>query len=203
MALGYLDSAKLTAIADSIRSKTGKSATMTVDEMPDEIEAIETGGGGSNIVEGEVTITAEKGTVQTIDLSYSGTGYPIACFIWPRNGTFDPDDDTPWYGTIQRYAVGVYSMVKQKKSARPNYYSNALLNNGSVVLLYKSSTSSASNYSSRITAAEWVFNNSEEPTASTRCVAFSNYKTMKLFVANTSYGFMNGASYRYLIVYSQ
>lgn len=48
MALGYLDDSKLTAIADSIRSKTGKSATMTVDEMPDEIESISGGGGGGN-----------------------------------------------------------------------------------------------------------------------------------------------------------
>ena len=46
MALGYLDDSKLYAIADAIRSKTGKAATMTVDDMPDEIESISGGGGG-------------------------------------------------------------------------------------------------------------------------------------------------------------
>lgn len=45
MALGYLDDSKLYAIASAIRAKTGDSATMTVDDMPDEIESIETGGG--------------------------------------------------------------------------------------------------------------------------------------------------------------
>lgn len=43
MALGYLDDSKLYAIASAIRSKTSKSATMTVDEMPEEIESITTG----------------------------------------------------------------------------------------------------------------------------------------------------------------
>lgn len=35
----------LTAIADAIRKKTGKTATMTVSQMKDEIESIEAGGG--------------------------------------------------------------------------------------------------------------------------------------------------------------
>jgi len=40
MAIGYLDDSKLTAIANSIRTKTGSSSTMTVDDMPTEIAAI-------------------------------------------------------------------------------------------------------------------------------------------------------------------
>lgn len=36
---------KLTAIADAIREKTGKTDGMTLDQMPGEIESIETGGG--------------------------------------------------------------------------------------------------------------------------------------------------------------
>jgi len=43
MALGYLDNSKLYAIASAIRAKTSKSATMTVDEMPDEIGSITAG----------------------------------------------------------------------------------------------------------------------------------------------------------------
>lgn len=37
---------KLTAIADAIRSKTGKTNTMTLDQMPTEIESIRSGGSG-------------------------------------------------------------------------------------------------------------------------------------------------------------
>lgn len=43
MALGYLDDSKLYAIASAIRAKTGGSATMSVDDMPDEIGSISTG----------------------------------------------------------------------------------------------------------------------------------------------------------------
>lgn len=38
---------KLTAIANAIRGKTGKSDSMTLDQMPTEIAGIATGGGGS------------------------------------------------------------------------------------------------------------------------------------------------------------
>lgn len=42
---------KLTAIADAIRSKTGKTNGLTLDAMPGEIEGIETGGGGDTSIE--------------------------------------------------------------------------------------------------------------------------------------------------------
>lgn len=40
---------KLTAIANAIRNKTGKTDPMTLEQMPGEIEGIETGGGGEEI----------------------------------------------------------------------------------------------------------------------------------------------------------
>lgn len=39
---------KLTAIGDAIRSKTGGSDLLTLDEMPQEIQSIQTGGGGTS-----------------------------------------------------------------------------------------------------------------------------------------------------------
>ena len=39
---------KLSAIGDAIRAKTGKTATMTLDEMPTEIASIQTGGGSTD-----------------------------------------------------------------------------------------------------------------------------------------------------------
>ena len=44
-----VEGVKLTAIANAIRDKTGKSDEMTVDEMPSEIKGIPTGGGGGRI----------------------------------------------------------------------------------------------------------------------------------------------------------
>ena len=39
---------KLTAVADAIRNKTGKTEVMTLDQMPVEIDGINTGGGQIN-----------------------------------------------------------------------------------------------------------------------------------------------------------
>lgn len=46
---------KLSAIGDAIRAKTGKTALLTLDQMPTEIAAIETGGGGGSCPAVEVT----------------------------------------------------------------------------------------------------------------------------------------------------
>lgn len=53
---------KLTAIGDAIRSKTGGSELLTLDEMPQEIQSIQTGGGGTSdtsladsILDGSIT----------------------------------------------------------------------------------------------------------------------------------------------------
>ena len=63
---------KLKAIADAIRAKTGKSDTITLAEMPTEIENISTGGGGS-------AVTVQRKDVNFVD--YDGTllySYTIA-----------------------------------------------------------------------------------------------------------------------------
>lgn len=41
--------AKLTSVADAIRKKSGKTAVMTLDDMPTEIDNLETGGGGGSV----------------------------------------------------------------------------------------------------------------------------------------------------------
>lgn len=56
---------RLTAIADSIRSKTGGSDTLTLEEMPIAIEGIETGGGGGDIdalIDGSITEISSNAT---------------------------------------------------------------------------------------------------------------------------------------------
>lgn len=58
---------KMTAIADAIRDKTGKTDTLTLDQMATEIAGIETGGGGitvddiaSKLITGDIILTTEK-----------------------------------------------------------------------------------------------------------------------------------------------
>lgn len=53
---------KLKSIADAIRGKTGKTDGLTLDQMPGEIEGIETGGGGGS---GEFSYTCDAYAVHT------------------------------------------------------------------------------------------------------------------------------------------
>lgn len=84
MALGYLDDSKLYAIASAIRAKTGDSATMTVDDMPDEIGSISTG------AQVEPLSVTENGT-------YSApTGYaysPVTVNVSGGGGDWEPVGD--------------------------------------------------------------------------------------------------------------
>lgn len=55
---------QLTSIADAIRAKTGGTASLTLDEMPNEIESIQTGGGSSAPVSAnDVTFYDYDGTI--------------------------------------------------------------------------------------------------------------------------------------------
>lgn len=73
---------KLTAVADAIRYKTGKTDPLTLDQMVTEVEGIETGGGGSSIPNGSrVTFGYENGipaerealyAIQSTDLNELG-----------------------------------------------------------------------------------------------------------------------------------
>lgn len=59
----------LIAIADSVRSKTGTTGRMKITEIPQKIEAIETGG-NINLQEKALTITSNGITTVTPDTSY-------------------------------------------------------------------------------------------------------------------------------------
>lgn len=70
---------KLTAIADAIRGKTGKTGSLTLAQMATEISGIQTGGGGSMFVSSAVGIlpTVYKGTASsefTLNFESSAVG---------------------------------------------------------------------------------------------------------------------------------
>ena len=61
---------KMTAIADAIRGKTGKTDTLTLDQMATEIAAIETGGGGFSF---EQIATPDGVVIDNLDLDFNIT----------------------------------------------------------------------------------------------------------------------------------
>lgn len=70
---------KLTAIGDAIRSKTGGSDLLTLDEMPQEIQSIQTGGGGTSdtsladsILDGTITSYSSDTLTEIKSNGFSG-----------------------------------------------------------------------------------------------------------------------------------
>ena len=64
MSKGYCEKSELTAIADAIRSKSGKTDTLTLAQMPTEIESLSTGGGEEY---GTVTFNGKVSSPLTIN----------------------------------------------------------------------------------------------------------------------------------------
>lgn len=81
---------KLTAIANAIRSKTGKSATLTLEQMVTEITGVETGGGlptGINeIAYGESTLTSDQ-TSGIWGVSHGMMSSPNFAFVMIKTDT--------------------------------------------------------------------------------------------------------------------
>ena len=199
MSRAIITESLLTGIADAIRAKLGGSDAYTPSEMATAIASIPTGGGGAtNVVQGTFTGTT-TGAAMAIDLGYTGNGYPIAAVVYPDGGFIENGD---WWSTIQRYAVGMYAMTKSRMSQEPTYLASGTANEATVLTRYKSSTSSASTFSNGSSQTTNTFGSGNANASSTTCLRFKSDGTMSVYIASTSYGFMAGITYNYIVIYS-
>lgn len=77
MAKYSIEDSTLSAIADSIRAKTGKTAAMTPEAMPAEIEGIEAGGGTCTVT--FYSKTGQAPVSQSGKIAYiNGDGNPVS-----------------------------------------------------------------------------------------------------------------------------
>lgn len=160
-------------------------------------------GGSSRIVTGTFNTGSKSGT-KSLTIPYTGSGYPIAFEIYVKGGAYNPNI-TAWYGVIQRYAVGVFAMVKSNTNVAPQYTAQSADIDGCVVFsMYKSSTSSATTYTRGFSSNAILFRPSNSsPSASNIDVACMYSSTLlKYYVASTSYGLLKNLDYDYFIVYS-
>ena len=141
----YVTEQYLSDIADAIRAKNGASTLYHPSEMAAAIDAIS--GGASNFVTGTFTTGSTTGTTGTLDVPYTGAGYPLALVIVVEGGMYN-SAVTPWYSAVSRYAVGQFVATKANTTTAPSYGTSGAANQGSVQVMYKSSTSSATSYSS-------------------------------------------------------
>ena len=178
-----------------------------------EISNIQQGGTSCpKLVQGTFTTGSTGGSTGSVNLSYSGTGYPIACFVFVNGGANNSTSsgNTTWVNSKDRYDVGFYSMTKAEMNTTPTYATSSSVsaNWGVVTIIYKNSTSDSTSYT-RTSNMSAVTYNSSSTNASTsyNCVRFKgNNKTLSYYIGNrasNAVGLARSTTFQYIIVYSE
>lgn len=160
------------------------------------------GGGASNLVTGTFTGTT-VGTVLSISVPYTGSGYPLAVTIFPSEGSYNSNGT--FYKTKQQYAVCTLTAVKATLSTSPTYPSSGTgqPNTANVFALYKSSSSNASTLGRGGSNGTTVYHKvAPSQSASSSVISWYGNNDLRVFIANTSYGFMKDIEYTYIVLYS-
>lgn len=160
------------------------------------------GGGASNIVQG--TFKYDSYTSATIYLPYTGSGYPVAIIIAPQKGSYNPDDPD-FYDLVSAFAVEIYCATKARSDVSPRYTGGSQANDGFTVLLrYKVSASTATSYSQSGYSQYVVCSQGAPANNNQAVVRMPSATKLRLITQNGSgsYGFANGVTYAYTVIYS-
>lgn len=195
-------------LATNITAKgVSASASDGLTTLAGKISQIPTGSGGgsSNVVTGTFTTGSTGASTGTVNLNYSGTGYPLAVFVFVATGL--SDTSTSWYTTVARYDVGWVAMVKAVTSTTPTYATSGSQNYGAISYLYKSSTSNATSYSrtGSQTANTYTSSSTNASSGSSMIRFKGNEKTLSYYVGNRSnstYGLARSTTFKYIVLYS-
>ena len=167
------------------------------------------GGGSSNIVQGTFTTGSTRASTATVSLNYTGSGYPIAFFVYVDGGAYNntSSGNTEWYNSVNRYDVGWVGMVKSQTPVTPTFTTSGGANQGTVALIYKNSTTTATTYTRTSSMTANTFTSaSTNPGNSTTCIRFKgNGKTLAYYVGNagsSAIGLAPSTKYAYIVIYS-
>lgn len=158
------------------------------------------GGGLTSVVRGTFKYT-EQGW-NTISLPYTGSGYPIACLVYVKNGCAYGDFAT----TIRRYAIVLFALTLSNTKTAPVY--DGASTTPEYAYRYKNSTSDATTISGGTGSSAAVFNTATSTTTSAaNAFRFSGDKEIKVRMVDTThntstYGYLVDTDYEYIVVYS-
>lgn len=168
------------------------------------------GGGASNIVMGTFKTGATRNTHQTVEIPYTGSGYPIALMVFIAGGVYNNSTtgNTEWYNSLNRYDIGSFYMTKARQDRSPGYSTSGADNYGCVTWVYKNSTSTATSYSrsSSMTANTYTSSSTSAASGNNCCRFKGNGKTLSVYIGNKStstYGFPPETELQYIVVYSE
>ena len=162
------------------------------------------GGGASNIVMGEFTTPSSAG-VTNINIPYTGNGHPIAAMVFVKGGAYNntSSGQTNWYSSVQRYAVGQWTMHKSVQDSNPTYGTSGTQNQGVTTAIYKNSTSTATPYTRTSAMNTNVFSSSNATNAALTCVRLKSGNVLSYYTNTSSYGLHPNTTYTYIIIYSE
>lgn len=162
--------------------------------------SVPTGGGASNLVQGTFT-THNSAGAQSISIPYTGSGYPIMVVVVVNGGAYN-SAISGWYNSMQRYAVGQYTMTKAVMTSAPTYGTSGTQNQGVTTAIYKNSTSSSTSYTRTSAMNTNAYSSSNASNSAALCVRMMSAKSMSVYVNTSSYGLLPNTEYAYYIVYS-
>ena len=159
--------------------------------------------GATNLVHGEFTAQSSTG-VQSVTIPYTGNGYPLMAYISVKGGAYNNTStgQTDWYNSMQRYAIGVWTMSKSIMDTTPTYGTSGSQNQAVTMSIYKNSTSSSTSYTRTSAMNTNTYSSSNASNAAATAVRFKSKTSMSVYVNTSSYGLLPGITYEYWIVYS-
>ena len=167
------------------------------------------GGGASNIVQGTFTSSATRAGNVTVNIPYSGSGYPIAAMVFIAGGVYNntTGGNTDWYNSVDRYDVGSWYMTKARQNTAPGYTTSGADNYGCTVWVFKNNASTATTYSRSSSMTSNTYTSaSTNATSGGTCVRFKgNNHTLTVYTGNkstSSYGFPPDTELQYIVIYS-
>lgn len=148
--------------------------------------SVEVPTGATNVVFGQFTAST-AGTVQEVSVSYSGSGRPIFIGVYLNGGGESAASIDHAYAILEMSAYRYYHSINIQNDTGYGAY------------LYRMSSGPAT--ATRINGPT-MFYTSNDPTSNTGCVVVRDANNFAVLVSDTSYGFLSGQIYNYVIVYS-
>lgn len=145
--------------------------------------------------------TSEKGSAITVNIPYTGSGYPIAGIIRPFGGAWVSGG--PITDLAQKGVIILFAFQKMNESTFPDYVTNNDDNKMDVVAYFKYSDSDSSSTSTGRGHAQRLYYNSVATESYASCIRLKSSTQMSVYIANTSYGFKDDVEYTYYIIYSK
>lgn len=206
---GYITGGTLTGTGVSVSASELVSGNKSITANGNNIDVadystvsvnVPTGGGASNLVQGTFTTSATEGTTQTVNIPYTGNGYPISLSVFPSEGTYKNGGTA--YNTVKQYATWYFNASKCYPDTAPTYDGSNTSDTAMTLVRYKNSSSSSSNMGSSSVNNTTVYNQTPGNSSSAQVIKISSATTLSVITASTTYGLLPSTEYTYVMSYS-